>query len=73
MVHRAPINTGDAANAESWQKTFLTQSERRVDGEGVECPDGETMISRIATGLASDGHENKILFPDGEQSPCGRA
>src|SRR5260221_188428 len=66
MVHRAPINR-DARTLRGG-KNFHDFVERRFNREGVHVRTGDHDFPDLQL-TQLDGTENKLLFPDGEQSP----
>src|SRR5258705_4019047 len=66
MVHRAPINR-DARTLRGG-KNFHNFVERRFDREGVHVRTGDHDFPDLQLAQL-DGTENKLFFPDGEQSP----
>src|SRR5258708_2963142 len=66
MVHRAPINR-DARTLRGG-KNFHDFVERRFHWEGVHVRTGDHDFPDLQL-TQLDGTENKLLFPDGEQSP----
>src|SRR6266404_481536 len=66
MVHRAAINR-DARTLRGG-KNYHDFVERRFDREGVHVRTGDHDFPDLQL-TQLDGTENKLLFPDGEQSP----
>src|SRR5258708_12223211 len=66
MVHRAPINRD--AGTVGCGKNFNDVVERGFHWEGVHVRTGDHDFPDLQL-TQLDGTENKLLFPDGEQSP----